>query len=135
MKFLPDVYVPCEVCQGKRYNREALEINYKGKSIADVLDMTVTEALDVLREHPGDQEQAADARRRRPRLHPARVSRRRSSPAARRSASSWPSELSRRATGRTIYILDEPTTGLHFADIERCSASSSAWPTAATRSS
>ncbi len=72
MNFLPDVFVPCEVCHGKRYNREALEITYKGKSIADVLEMTVSEGAGVLREHPGDPEQAADAERRRSRLHPPR---------------------------------------------------------------
>ena len=97
MQFLPDVYVPCEVCAGKRYNREALEIRYKGKTIADVLEMTVEEALAFFAERPGRRDQAADAQRRRPRLHPprpagddalrrrgaARQARRRSSRAAR----------------------------------------------------
>ncbi len=118
MNFLPDVFVPCEVCHGARYNREALEIHYKGKSIADVLTMTVTEALAFFANHtsvnnklqtledvglgyirlgqPATQLSGGEAQR-------VKLS----------------SELSRRATGRTLYILDEPTTGLHFADIER----------------
>jgi excinuclease ABC subunit A len=118
MNFLPDVFVPCEVCHGARYNREALEILYKGKSIADVLNMTVTEALAFFEHHtsvnnklqtledvglgyirlgqPATQLSGGEAQR-------VKLS----------------SELSRRATGRTLYILDEPTTGLHFADIER----------------
>ena len=88
MQFLPDVYVPCEVCHGKRYNREALEIKYKGKSIADVLDMTVEEALEFFQNIPPHPQQA---RRRWPRSAWATsgwASRRRRSPAARRSASS-----------------------------------------------
>ncbi|MDQ3512842.1 MAG: excinuclease ABC subunit UvrA [Chloroflexota bacterium] len=118
MNFLPNVFVPCEVCKGKRYNREALEITYKGKSISDVLDMTVADAH-VFFEHipsvsnklktlddvglgyitlgqPAPQLSGGEAQR-----------------------VKLASELSRRATGRTMYILDEPTTGLHFADIER----------------
>ena len=119
MHFLPDVYVPCEVCKGKRYNRETLEVHYKGKTIAEVLDMTVEEALEFFENDPADPAQAADAARRRPGLHPAR-------PAGhhalrRRGAAGQAGDASCRsgATGRTLYILDEPTTGLHFADIEK----------------
>ena len=90
MNFLPDVYVPCEVCKGARYNRETLEVHYKGKTIAEVLDMPIEEAADVLRGDPGDPPPPEDAGRRRPRLRPARASRRRRCPAARRSGSSWP---------------------------------------------
>jgi excinuclease ABC subunit A len=118
MNFLPDVFVPCEVCHGSRYNREALEVTYRGRSIADVLAMTVTEGLDFFQNvpqikhklqtledvglgyvqlgQPATQLSGGEAQR-------VKLS----------------SELSRRATGRTLYILDEPTTGLHFADIER----------------
>ena len=85
MQFLPDVYVPCEVCHGKRYNRETLEIKYKGYSIAEVLEMTVAEALDGVREHSVDRDQAAHAVRGRARLHPPRASRRPRCRAARRS--------------------------------------------------
>ena len=118
MQFLPDVYVPCEVCHGKRYNRETLEIRYKGKNIAEVLDMTVEEALRLLRQHPAHPQQAADALRRG--LGYIRLGQ----PATTLSGGEaqrikLAKELSRRATGRTLYILDEPTTGLHFADIEK----------------
>ena len=117
MQFLPDVYVPCEVCKGKRYNRETLEIHYKGKSIADVLDMTVEEALAFFENDPVDREQARRRCTTSASATSTSASRPRRSPAARPSASSSPTELSRRATGQTIYILDEPTTGLHFADV------------------
>jgi excinuclease ABC subunit A len=118
MHFLPDVYVPCEVCKGKRYNRETLEVKYKGKSIADVLDMTVTEALQFFKNIP-------------------RISRklqtlydvglgyiRLGQPATTLSGGEaqrvkLATELSRRSNGKTLYLLDEPTTGLHFADISR----------------
>ena len=117
MHFLPDVYVPCEVCDGKRYNRETLEVRYKGKSIFDVLDMTVEEALISLKTfrrsakiqtlydvglgyiklgQPSTQLSGGEAQR-----------------------IKLATELSRRSTGRTIYILDEPTTGLHFADVHK----------------
>jgi len=118
MQFLPDVYVPCEVCKGKRYNREALEILYKGKSIADVLDMTVEEAVDFFQNIPSIKSKLqvlADVGLGYIRLgQPATTL---SGGEAQRIKLS--SELSRRSTGRTLYILDEPTTGLHFADIER----------------
>ncbi|MCL6454824.1 MAG: excinuclease ABC subunit UvrA [Alicyclobacillus sp.] len=118
MHFLPDVYVPCEVCKGKRYNRETLEVKYKGKSIADVLDMTIEDALAFFENIP-------------------RITRRLQTlvdvglgymkvgqPATTLSGGEaqrikLASELHRRTTGRTLYILDEPTTGLHVADIER----------------
>jgi excinuclease ABC subunit A len=118
MNFLPDVYVPCEVCHGKRYNREALEIHYKGKSIADVLDMTVAEALDFFENVP----KIANKLRTLNDvglgyIHLGQPATQLSGGEAQRVKLA--TELSRRATGRTMYILDEPTTGLHFADIER----------------
>ena len=119
MHFLPDVYVPCEVCHGKRFNEATLQVKYNGLSIADVLDLTVDEALRPLQEPPADPPRARDAGRRRPRLHRARPALahalRRRGPArqalARAVASAPP--------GRTLYILDEPTTGLHFEDIRK----------------
>jgi excinuclease ABC subunit A len=118
MQFLPDVYVPCEVCHGKRYNREALEIRYKGQNIADVLDMTVDEALGFFSNVPrirNKLQTLSDVGLGYIRLgQPATTL---SGGEAQRIKLS--KELSRRATGRTFYILDEPTTGLHFADIEK----------------
>jgi excinuclease ABC subunit A len=118
MHFLPDVYVPCEVCKGKRYNREALEIRYKGKSISDVLDMTVEEALAFFQNIPAIKnklETLNDVGLGYIKLgQPATTL---SGGEAQRVKLS--SELSKRATGRTLYILDEPTTGLHFADVGR----------------
>jgi excinuclease ABC subunit A len=118
MQFLPDVYVLCEVCQGKRYNREALEIRYKGKNIADVLDMTVEEALHFFSNVPRIRNRLqtlSDVGLGYIRLgQPATTL---SGGEAQRIKLS--KELSRRSTGRTFYILDEPTTGLHFADIEK----------------
>ncbi|HLG64781.1 MAG TPA: excinuclease ABC subunit UvrA [Ktedonosporobacter sp.] len=118
MNFLPDVYVPCEVCQGKRYNREALEIHYKGKTIADVLDMTVEEALSFFSNVPSIHNKMQT-------LYDVGLGYMRlGQPATTLSGGEaqrvkLATELSRRATGRTMYILDEPTTGLHFADVER----------------
>jgi len=118
MQFLPDVYVPCEVCHGKRYNREALEIRYKGRNIAEVLDMTVDEALDFFSNVPRIRNKLktlSDVGLGYIRLgQPATTL---SGGEAQRVKLA--KELSRRATGRTFYILDEPTTGLHFADIEK----------------
>ncbi len=118
MQFLPDVYVPCEVCKGRRYNREALEIHYKGKTISDVLDMTVEEALAFFEPIPcvrNKLQTLNDVGLGYIRLgQPATTL---SGGEAQRVKLS--SELSRRATGRTLYILDEPTTGLHFADVSR----------------
>jgi len=118
MNFLPNVYVPCEVCRGRRYNREAMEITYKGKSIADVLEMTVTEALEFFQNIPAVKNKLQT-------LEDVGLGYvRLGQPATQLSGGEaqrvkLAGELSRRATGRTMYILDEPTTGLHFADIER----------------
>jgi excinuclease ABC subunit A len=118
MNFLPDVYVPCEVCHGKRYNREALEIHYKGKSIADVLDMTVDEACEFFAAIPSLASKMTTLRD--VGLGYIKLGQ----PATTLSGGEaqrikLATELARRATGRTLYILDEPTTGLHFADVER----------------
>jgi excinuclease ABC subunit A len=118
MQFLPDVYVPCEVCHGHRYNREALEIKYKSKSIADVLEMTVSEGLQFFQNIPAIRNKLttlADVGLGYVKLgQPATTL---SGGEAQRVKLSR--ELSRRATGRTLYILDEPTTGLHFDDIQK----------------
>jgi excinuclease ABC subunit A len=118
MQFLPDVYVPCEVCDGRRYNREALDIRYKGRNIADVLEMTVEEALTFFSNVPrirNKLQTLSDVGLGYVRLgQPATTL---SGGEAQRVKLS--KELSRRSTGRTFYILDEPTTGLHFADIEK----------------
>ena len=118
MHFLPDVYVPCEVCQGKRYNRETLEVKYKGKSIYDVLNMTVEEALHFFEPVPS-------IRRKIETLYDVGLSYiRLGQPSTELSGGEaqrikLAAELSRRSTGRTVYILDEPTTGLHFADVHK----------------
>jgi excinuclease ABC subunit A len=118
MHFLPDVYVPCETCHGKRYNRETLEVRFKGKSIADVLDMSVEEALRFFSKIP-------KLRRRLQTLHDVGLDYvKLGQPATTLSGGEaqrvkLAAELCKVATGRTLYILDEPTTGLHFADIEK----------------
>ena len=118
MHFLPDVYVPCEVCGGKRYNRETLEVKYKGKTIYDVLNMTVEEALEFFAHVPS-------IRRKMETLNDVGLSYiRLGQPSTELSGGEaqrikLAAELSKRSTGRTVYILDEPTTGLHFADVHK----------------
>ncbi len=118
MHFLPDVYVPCEVCQGKRYNRETLEVKYKGKNIYDVLNMTVEEALDFFKNIPSIERKIQT-------LYDVGLSYiKLGQPSTELSGGEaqrikLAAELSRRSTGKTVYILDEPTTGLHFADVHK----------------
>jgi excinuclease ABC subunit A len=118
MHFLPDIYVPCEVCKGRRYNREALEVKFRGKSIADVLEMTVDEAAVLFENQP------SILRRMRTLQDVGLGYIRLGQPATQLSGGEaqrvkLSTELSRRDTGSTMYILDEPTTGLHFADVEK----------------
>ena len=118
MHFLPDVYVPCEVCGGKRYNRETLEVKYKGKSIYDVLNMTVEQALEFFKNVP-------TIARKIQTLYDVGLSYiKLGQPSTELSGGEaqrikLATELSKRGTGKTIYILDEPTTGLHFADVHK----------------
>ncbi len=118
MHFLPDVYVPCDVCKGKRYNRETLEVKYKGKSISDVLEMTIEEAVDFFRPIP------KIFRKLETLLDVGLGYVRMGQPATTLSGGEaqrikLAAELSKRATGSTLYILDEPTTGLHFEDVAK----------------
>ncbi len=118
MHFLPDVYVPCEVCKGKRYNRETLEVRYKDKNIFDVLDMNVTEALEFFKNMPTITRQLATLEEvGLGYIKLGQPSTQLSGGEAQRVKLA--SELSKRSTGRTLYILDEPTTGLHFADVDK----------------
>jgi len=118
MHFLPDVYVTCDVCKGKRYNRETLEVLFKGKSIADVLDMTVEEAADFFKAVPRVRETFNTLHRvGLDYIHVGQQATTLSGGEAQRVKLA--KELSKRATGRTLYILDEPTTGLHFHDVKK----------------
>ena len=118
MHFLPDIYVPCEVCKGKRYNRETLEVKYKGRSISDVLDMTVEEALEFFRP-------IEKIKRKLQTLYDVGLGYIRLGQASTQLSGGeaqrvkLATELSRRDTGKTLYVLDEPTTGLHVADVQR----------------
>ena len=118
MHFLPDVYVPCEVCHGRRYNRETLEVKYKGKSIFDVLDMSVAEALDFFKNIPSIYRKLQT-------LHEVGLDYiKLGQPSTELSGGEaqrvkLATELSKRGTGQTLYVLDEPTTGLHFADVDK----------------
>jgi excinuclease ABC subunit A len=118
MHFLPDVYVPCDVCHGKRYNRETLEVKYKGKSIYDVLDMTVEEALNFFKNVP-------TVSRKIQTLYDVGLGYLKlGQPSTQLSGGEaqrikLATELSKRSTGKTIYVLDEPTTGLHFEDVRK----------------
>jgi excinuclease ABC subunit A len=118
MHFLPDVYVTCDVCKGKRYNRETLEVTFKGKSISDVLDMTIDEAVEFFAAVPSIRDKFATLQR--VGLGYVKVGQ----PATTLSGGEaqrvkLSRELSKRATGRTLYMLDEPTTGLHFHDVKK----------------
>ena len=118
MHFLPDIYVPCEVCKGKRYNRETLEVKYKGKTISDVLEMTIEEALDFFSNVPKIKQKIQT-------LYDVGLGYiKLGQPSTTLSGGEaqrvkLATELSKKATGKTLYILDEPTTGLHIADVHR----------------
>jgi excinuclease ABC subunit A len=116
MNFLPDVYVPCETCRGKRYNRETLEVRYKGKSIADILDMTINQAVDFFEAVPSILQKIRTLQQ----VGLGYIKLGQSSTTLSGGESQrvkLATELSKRDTGKTLYILDEPTTGLHFEDI------------------
>ena len=118
MHFLPDIYVPCEICKGKRYNRDALEIHYKGKDISEVLDMTVNEAAQFFKAIPKIKEKLDTL------IEVGLGYIKLGQPATTLSGGEaqrikLATELSKRSTGKTFYVLDEPTTGLHFADVDK----------------
>ena len=118
MHFLPDVYVECETCAGKRYNRETLEIKYKGKSIADILDMTVEDAAEFFKAVPSIRDKMNTL------IQVGLTYIKVGQPATTLSGGEaqrvkLSKELSKRSTGKTLYILDEPTTGLHFEDVRK----------------
>ena len=116
MNFLPDVYVPCEVCQGKRYNRETLEVRYKGKSIADILDMTINQAVEFFEAVPNILQKIKTIQD----VGLGYIKLGQSSTTLSGGESQrvkLATELSKKDTGKTVFILDEPTTGLHFEDI------------------
>jgi excinuclease ABC subunit A len=118
MHFLPDVYVQCDQCHGKRYNRETLDVKFKGKSIADILDMTVDEAVDFFDAHSQVREKLKTLQQvGLGYIHVGQQATTLSGGEAQRVKLA--KELSKRATGRTVYILDEPTTGLHFEDVSK----------------
>ena len=118
MHFLPDVYVQCDQCHGKRYNRETLDVKYKGKSIANILDMTVDEAVEFFEAHSQVREKLKTLQQvGLGYIHVGQQATTLSGGEAQRVKLA--KELSRRATGRTVYILDEPTTGLHFEDVRK----------------
>ncbi|MEQ9121805.1 MAG: ATP-binding cassette domain-containing protein, partial [Alphaproteobacteria bacterium] len=118
MHFLPDVYVECDVCKGKRYNRETLEVKYRGRSIADVLDLTVEEGVAEFSAVPSIREKLATLER--VGLGYVKVGQQATTLSGGEAQRvKLAKELSRRATGRTVYILDEPTTGLHFEDVRK----------------
>ncbi|MBR5261281.1 MAG: ATP-binding cassette domain-containing protein, partial [Oscillospiraceae bacterium] len=116
MHFLPDIFVPCEICKGKRYNRETLEVKYKGKNISEVLDMTVEEALEFFENQPKIRDRLQT-------LHDVGLSYIKLGQSSTTLSGGeaqrvkLATELSKRSTGRTVYVLDEPTTGLHIADV------------------
>ena len=117
MHFLPDVYVPCEVCKGKRYNKETLEVKYKGKNIFNVLDMNVSEALEFFKNIPSIHRQLLTLED--VGLGYIRVGQPSTQLCREAQRIKLASELSKRSTGKTLYVLDEPTTGLHFSDVDK----------------